>query len=41
MRVAGDREAAVEAYKAAEAKTAGSGLKMDQIFSTLRCAPGL
>lgn len=26
----------MEAYKAAEAKTAGSGLKMDQIFSLLR-----
>ena len=27
----------MEAYQAAEAKTAGSGLKMDQIFSMLRC----
>lgn len=32
----GDRDAAVAAYKAAEAKTAGSGLKMDQVFSLLR-----
>ncbi len=33
---AGDRAAAVEAYKAAEEKTAGAGLKMDQVFSLLR-----
>ena len=33
---AGDREAATEAYKKAEEKTAGSGPKMDLVFSTLK-----
>lgn len=32
----GDRAAAVEAYKATEAKTAGSGNKMDLVFSQIR-----
>lgn len=32
----GDKEAAVEAYAAAEAKTAGSGNKMDLVFSQIR-----
>ncbi len=36
MWSAGDRTAAVEAYAAAEEKTAGAGLKMDQAFSMLR-----
>lgn len=34
----GDRKAAEEAYKKAEAKTAGSGPKMDMVFSTLKYA---
>jgi hypothetical protein len=33
---AGDREAAIEAYKATEEKTAGAGLKMDLVFAILR-----
>lgn len=33
----GDRAAAVEAYKAVEQKAAGSGLKMDNVFTMLRC----
>lgn len=32
----GDRAAAVEAYKAVEQKAAGSGLKMDNVFTMLR-----
>lgn len=35
----GDRKAAEEAYVKAEAKTAGSGPKMDMVFSTLKYAP--
>lgn len=35
---AGDRQAAVEAYKATLEKTAGVGLKMDIVLSMLRCA---
>ncbi len=33
----GDREAAIKAYAATEAKTAGSGNKMDLVFSQIRC----
>ncbi len=33
---AGDRESATEAYKKAEEKTAGSGPKMDLVFSVLK-----
>ena len=36
--LSGDRKAAEEAYKKAEAKTAGSGPKMDMVFSTLKYA---
>ena len=32
----GDRNAATEAYKKAEEKTAGSGPKMDLVFNTLK-----
>lgn len=32
----GDREAAVKAYKDTEAKTAGSGNKMDLVFNQIR-----
>lgn len=35
----GDRKAAEEAYMKAEAKTAGSGPKMDMVFSTLKYVP--
>jgi len=34
--VAGDRDSATEAYKKAEEKTAGSGPKMDLVFSVLK-----
>lgn len=34
--VAGDRESARVAYKKAEEKTAGSGPKMDLVFSVLK-----
>ena len=34
----GPRCAAMEAFKAAEAKTAGVGPKMDLCFSQIRCA---
>jgi hypothetical protein len=33
----GDRAAAVEAYKKVEETAAGSGLKMDNVFTMLRC----
>ena len=33
----GDKEAAVAAYKTAEAKTTGSGNKVDLVFSQIRC----
>ena len=36
--VAGDRKAALEAYKNTLQKTAGVGLKMDIVFSMLRYA---
>ena len=35
---AGDRPAAIDAYKHTMQKTAGVGLKMDIVFSMLRCA---
>jgi hypothetical protein len=34
----GDRAAAVEAYKKVEETAAGSGLKMDNVFTMLRCS---
>lgn len=37
MVCAGDRPAAVEAYKKVEEKAAGSGLKMDNVFNMIRC----
>eukprot|EP00197_Chlamydomonas_leiostraca_P006357 CAMPEP_0202865208 /NCGR_PEP_ID=MMETSP1391-20130828/5343_1 /ASSEMBLY_ACC=CAM_ASM_000867 /TAXON_ID=1034604 /ORGANISM="Chlamydomonas leiostraca, Strain SAG 11-49" /LENGTH=387 /DNA_ID=CAMNT_0049545013 /DNA_START=77 /DNA_END=1240 /DNA_ORIENTATION=+ len=36
LALIGDKEAAVEAYAATEAKTAGSGNKMDLVFSQIR-----
>jgi 26S proteasome regulatory subunit N7 len=40
LALIGDKEAAVAAYAATEAKTAGSGNKMDLVFSQIRCAWG-
>ena len=34
---AGDRAAAADAYKKVEETAAGSGLKMDNVFTMLRC----
>ena len=36
MAVAGDQQAAATAFQIAEEKTAGSGPKMDLVFSLLR-----
>lgn len=33
----GDKEAAIQAYKVTEEKTAGSGNKVDLVFSQIRC----
>ena len=37
MVPSGDRAAAIEAYKKVEETAAGSGLKMDNVFTMLRC----